>query len=124
MSILLSSLAEYLGMKEDLASGQIDQEQVFEAKKRTIQALDEYIDYRIALATEERSRQRGSDRVSIANAINSAVKGTAASVKSLTALNAAPIPPQDVTNVEAMKKWQESYKEWYDNQRRKGLDIG
>jgi len=121
-SLLLATLSDYLNLLKEYSSGCASEDELFESKKRVLQSLDEYIDYRLSLKFEERRRSMSQERISIADSINSNVKTSAATIKSLSALNAAPTPPTNASP-EEMKEWLKVYNEWFEGQRKNGLNI-
>lgn len=123
INVLLATLAEVVRAQQDHATGNAEKKDVIEAKKRFTQALNEYIDYRIDLAFEQRRRKQSSDRIATADSINAGVKSMASAVKSIAALNSAP-PPPDPGDDEEMRKWKKAYADWYENQRKSGMSIG
>jgi hypothetical protein len=119
---ILAALVEYLDTKRAISNGHAQPEELSDVKKRFADAFNEYIDHRFNAHYERRRRHMSSQRIQAADAINSSVKGTAASIRSMAALNSAPPPPKDKTP-EAVEKWYKDYKEWYENARKKGLNI-
>ena len=124
INVLLATLTEFLEAKKDLITGNADVDSVRETKKRFSKALYELIDYRISLAMEERRRYQSQERIAAADSINLAVKSTASTIKSLTALNSAPPPPTGDYSYEDMERWRAAYSEWYDTKRKDGMTIG
>jgi hypothetical protein len=124
INVLLATFTDIIKAQQDHATGNADVNDVLEAKKRFSQALNEYIDYRIDLAFEERRRKMSSDRIATADSINVGVKSMATAVKSISALNSAPPPPTDPKDIHGMEKWKEAYADWYENKRKSGMIIG
>ena len=124
IDILLASLIEYINTKTEHVRGGVEAEHVVESKKRFAAALNEFVDNRVAAHLEERRRTQSQERISIADSINSAMKSTAVSVKSIAALNSAPSPPPDPEDKDAFDKWVKNYDEWYQCNRKKGMQIG
>lgn len=123
VDILLASLSEFWQAKTDHVNGQETVESVVEARRRVAEALNNYIDFRVNAILDDRRRTVSHDRINIAESINSAMKSTASSVRSMAALNAAPIPPENPNDAAAMKKWADAYKEWYSTQRKRGISV-
>ena len=119
---LLASLAEFIALERDFAAGQAGKNDLDQVKKRLSQALMEYVDHRVEASITRRRSQKSQQRIELADTINTAMKSTAASVKSIRALNSAPPPPAK-NDAEAMKKWQADYQKWYDTMREEGTNI-
>jgi hypothetical protein len=64
------------------------------------------------------------ERIAVADSINSTIKTSAAVIKSVTALNSAPPPPNAIDDHKKMEEWRKQYLEWYENQRKKGISVG
>ena len=124
IDILLTSLIEFIESKKDHIDGQVDIEHVIDAKKRFANSFNEYIDYRVALKFEDRRKSMSQERIASAETLHSAIQSTASSVRSLSALNSAPIPPVNHSDEKAMKVWTETYNEWFNNDRKKAMKIG
>jgi hypothetical protein len=124
IDVFLAALREYLSAKKDYETGQAEQRLVDDARRRVAAYLNQYIDSRIYLALEQRRRKQSSDRIQLADTINSAMKSTASTFKSMKALSTAPPPPNDPTDKQKMDEWQKSYAEWYENTRKNGMTIG
>jgi hypothetical protein len=124
INVLLTTLTDYLMTRKDHSTGNADINNLRETKKRFTKALYELIDYRIQLALEERRRLQSQERIAAADSINLAVKSTASTIKSLSALNSAPPPPDNIANIEEMEHWKRMYQEWYDTKRKSGITIG
>jgi hypothetical protein len=123
MNVLLATLLEFLDLNKDFVTGNADEVEVSESKKRFFQALIDVIDYRVQIAMEERRRALSQERIAVADSINSSIKSTASTIKSITALNSAP-PPPTTANPEDMQKWLEAYDKWYNTKRKDGISIG
>jgi hypothetical protein len=119
---ILATLVDYLNTKQAISDGTAHPEELAASKKRFADALNEYLDWRFEASYEKRRKHMSSQRIQAADAINSTVKGTAASIRSMSALNSAPPPPKD-KNPEAVEKWYRDYKAWYENARKKGMNI-
>jgi hypothetical protein len=119
---LLASLAEFIALERDYSAGQAQKPELDAVKKRLAQAINEYVDHRVEASITRRRSQKSEQRIALADTINSAMKSTAASVKSIHALNSAPPPPAN-NDPEAMKKWWADYKEWYERVREEGVGI-
>jgi hypothetical protein len=124
INVLLATFTDVIKVQQDHVTGNADMNDVLEAKKRFSQALNEYIDYRIDIAFEQRRRKISSDRIAAADSINAGVKSMATAVKSISALNSAPPPPTDPKDVNGMEKWKEAYADWYENKRKSRMIIG
>ena len=124
IDVLLASLTEYINLKHDHIKGQAEVEHVVNAKKRFAQSLNEYVDSRLFIHFEQRRKHMSQERLKIADSINSSMQNAATSIKSIAALNSAPTPPKDMSDHKAVEKWMKSYNDWYDNQRKKGLQFG
>ena len=124
ISVLLTTLKEVIEAEQDHSTGNADERDVFEAKKRFSQALNELIDYRIQIAFDERRRSQSYERIAVADSINVGVKSMASTVKGITALNSAPPPPpKDLKDPEKLRLWRESYEDWYETKRKTGITI-
>ena len=123
IDIFLAALTEHLGARKDLSAGLADETVLNETKKRFGESLNQYIDWRIEGALDKRRQRQSIERIQIADAINSTVKDTASSLRSMSALNSAPPPPEN-KDPEEMKKWTIAYAEWYETTRKKGIEIG
>ena len=124
INVLLTTLKEVIEAEQDHSTGNADERDVFEAKKRFSQALNELIDYRIQIAFDERRRSQSYERIAVADSINVGVKSMASTVKSITALNSAPPPPpKDLKDPEKLRLWRESYEDWYETKRKTGITI-
>ena len=122
--ILLATLIEYINSKQEFSAGQAEAADVQEAKKRFGIALNDYVDWRIKGVLEKRRSHLSQEMVAVADTINSTVKSSAISVKAMAALNSAPPPPPDSSDPEVVKQWYETYREWYNKTRQKGMSIG
>jgi hypothetical protein len=122
---LLTTLLSVLDAHRDRLTGNAQARDVQQAKKRFALALNGIIDYRVKLAFEERRKHQSQQMLAVADSINSTVKSTASTIKSISALNSAPPPPrpEDLNNKEAMKKWREIYEQWYETKRKAGVSI-
>lgn len=123
INVLLATITEVIHAQQDHATGNVEKKDVVEAKKRFARALNEVIDYRIDLAMEDRRRKMSHDRIATADSINAGVKSMATNIKSLSALNSAPPPPENITDPDALQKWRDNYAEWYNNKRKSGITI-
>lgn len=123
MNVLLATLLEFLDINKDFVTGNADELEVSESKKRFFQALIDVVDYRIQLALEERRKSLSQERIAVADSINASIKSTASTIKSISALNSAPPPPTS-NDPEAMKRWIEAYDQWYNTKRKEGISIG
>jgi hypothetical protein len=119
---LLASLAEFIAIERDYAAGQAEKSEYDLVRKRLSQALMEYIDHRVEASITRRRSHKSEQRIALADTINSAMKSTAATVKSLRALSTAPPPPSS-NDPEAMEKWKKAYEEWYSHDREEGVNI-
>ena len=122
IDILLATLIEYINAKQEMSVGQAEEADVQEAKKRFSTALNEYVDWRIKGALEQRRSHLSQEMVAVAETVNSTVKDGAMTVKAMAALNSAPPPPPE-NDPEALKKWWENYRAWYEEARKKGMTI-
>lgn len=123
LNILLATLTEVISTEKDFDNGVAAEQDVNEAKKRFSQALNAIIDYRIQLAFDVRRRAQSQERIAVADSINSNVKVTASTIRSMAALSSAPPPPSDLSTPEELEKWKEEYTEWYENKRKAGVTI-
>jgi len=125
INALLTSLLSVMAAHRDRTTGNADARDVQIAKKRFAQALNGLIDYRIKLAFEERRKHQSQQMIAAADSINSTLKSTASTIKSIVALSSAPPPPrpEDLDNPEAMRKWREIYEQWYESKRKAGVSI-
>lgn len=124
INILITTLLELLDLHKEVSTGQADIDSYNESKKRFSKAFNEYLDYRNQSFYDDRRSKISQDRIQMADSINSSIKSTAASVRSITALNSAPPPPSDPNDKEAMTHWLKEYQDWYENQRNSGITIG
>lgn len=108
---------------ESANSGKINNDSIINIKKSLYKNLTTLIDHRINLVMDERRKSVSQERVAIADTINSTVKSTASTLRGISALNSAPMPPEDISDDEEMKKWKSAYKEWYDTKRKEGISI-
>lgn len=123
INVLFATLMEVIQAQKDHSTGNADEKDVMESKKRFAQALHELIDYRIELAMEKRRRMISHERIAVADSINAGVKSLATNIKGIAALNSAPPPPQDIDDHDAMENWREVYTEWYERKRKEGITI-
>jgi exopolysaccharide biosynthesis predicted pyruvyltransferase EpsI len=123
IDIFLSTLNELLEVQKDHKTGQADDDSVLLAKKRFIQALNDYIDFRVNASMERRRKHMSESRIALADDLHAQVSSTASAIKSISALNSAPPPPKEPKE-EAIKEWLKEYNEWYDNKRANGMTIG
>lgn len=123
ISVLLTTLLEVIKLDHDVLTGNADEKDLPEARKRFYQSLCDMIDHRIQIAFDERRRHQSYERIAVADSINSSIKTTASTIKSITALNSAPPPPADIYNMKAMQEWQDAYTLWYQTKRKAGIDI-
>ena len=122
VDIILASLVEYLNANSEHKSGNIEYSEVIEARKRFSQSFNEYVDHRVQAGITKRRSQQSQQRIDLAQTINSAMKGTQMKFSTIRALSSAPPPPTS-KKPEDLKKWQEEYDKWYNDERAKGLDI-
>lgn len=92
------------------------------AKKVFGNALYEIIDHRIEAAFSKR-KSTPQERLAAADSINSSIKSTASTIRSLFALNSAPEPPDKELSEEALKEWFEKYYAWYHTSREEAMQI-
>lgn len=122
INVLITTLTEVLSAQKDYSTGNSEAKDVDDAKKRFAQSLHEYIDYRIQKAFDIRRKHQSQDRIKVADSINSSVKSTASTIRSISALNSAP-PPPDLSDPEGLEKWKEIYEKWYETKRKDGINI-
>jgi hypothetical protein len=120
VNVLISALIEALYLYQEHKSGNIDPDTLASSNKRFLLALDQYIDYRIKLEMESRRRAMSQERIAVSDSINSSIKSTASIIKSISALNSAPPPPTDISDIQ---QWMEEYTEWYENKRKVAISI-
>jgi hypothetical protein len=123
IGVLLTTLLEVIKIDHDVTTGNADERDASEARKRFYQALCDMVDHRIQLAFDERRRHQSYERIAVADSINVNIKTTASTIRSISALNSAPPPPEDIYNTKAMQEWQDAYKAWYQTKRKAGIDI-
>ena len=123
LSLLLDAYNIYKILEKDYSNGLAEEKDVLEAKKHISNLLIEFVDYRIKLAFEERRRSASKKRIEIAETINSTMKNTSQTIKSVSALMAAPAPPKDLADGDSVLKFFDKYKEWYNNDREKGISF-
>lgn len=123
ISTLLETLIDALETKKEHILGNAEKQLFIDAKKRFLEALNNFIDYRISIALEQRRKSLSHERIAVADSINSAIKATASTVKSIAALNAAPSPPVNIHDAKDMEKWIQVYTEWYNTKRKAGVTI-
>lgn len=90
-----------------------------EYKKNFNKYIYALIDQRVE-AILEKKKSTSSDRIAVADTINSNIKSTASTIKIMSALASAPLPARDD---EDWKEWMEAYKNWYDINREEALKI-
>jgi len=124
LNVLVAALMEVVDTSNDLKTGNVEAGELTAAKKRFFSALNEFVDYRVKVAMDQRRRNISQERIAVADSINAAVKSTASTIKSISALNSAPapFPPADATK-EEIEIWFAAYKDWYENKRREGITI-
>ena len=123
VTILLTTLLDMIKLQSEQEHGNVEIEVVNEAKKRFAQAMDSYIEYRTHIYMEDRRKKQSKDRITMADSLNSTMKSTAVSIKSLSALSSAPPPPEVGAPVEEFEKWIEEYRNWYNICREAGLNV-
>ena len=121
IDVLLATLFDIINTQHDYKTGNVDQEFLNESKKRFVQALNEFIDYRVREQLDTRRTSLSQERLAAADSINASIQSTASTIKSLSALVSAPPPPKDLKNFE---EFQARYNQWYENNREKGMNIG
>jgi hypothetical protein len=121
LDILLATLFDIINTNHDYNTGNADLNSLNETKKRFIQALGEFVDFRIREALDERRTALSQERLAVADSINATIKSTASTIKSFSALNSAPPPANDK---QAFEEWMKQYTAWYENNRKNGMDIG
>jgi len=89
------------------------------AKKLFVKSLYDIIDHRIDAAFIRR-KSTSQERIAAADSINSTIKSTASTIKTMSALTSAPPPARDDQDWE---EWMEEYKKWYDTNREEALKI-
>jgi hypothetical protein len=122
IKILLATLSDALNTQKDYVNGLVDDNIVLESEKRFVKAIYDFIDFRVQSHFEDRRKHMSQERIAIADNLNSAIKATSSSIKSITALNSAPVPPTNASK-EDMELWVKNYQEWYDGQRKSGISI-
>jgi hypothetical protein len=79
----------------------------------------------IQLSFDERRKSQSTERLALAETINTAMQSTATTVRSMSALTSAPPPPAaEQANEEVIKVWLKEYNDWYDVKRNNGLKVG
>ena len=121
IDVLLATLFDIINTQHDYKTGNVDQEFLNESKKRFVQALNEFIDYRVREQLDIRRTSLSQERLAAADSINASIQSTASTIRSLNALVSAPPPPK---NTEKYNEWVENYQNWYENNREKGMNIG
>jgi len=123
-NVLLATLIEFLQIQKDYFTGNADENNLNETKRRFNKSLSELIDARIQFALDERRKHQSQERILTADSINLAVTSTASTIRSIVALNSAPPPPDNIKDTEDMDRWRQEYNEWYEIKRRNGMTIG
>lgn len=113
---LLKSLTNLILLKNE-SNGYLN---INDAKKSFIKYLSDFIDYRIKVDRDINRKNHSKDRIFAADSINSNLKSTASTIKSMSALSKAPAPPNDNDDI---KLWLEEYTKWYNGKRSEGMDI-
>jgi len=123
IKILITTFIDVLQNQKEYATGQIEEDLLNSSYKRFSIALNEYIHYNCELFDHERRIKSGQDRISIADSINTSIKSTATSVRSMSALSSAPTPPVNIHDPNSMDEWVKDYDSWYKNQRENAITI-
>jgi hypothetical protein len=123
IKLLITTFIEVLNNQKEYSIGQLDEDILNSSYKRFSTALNEYIHYNFELFDHERRIKSGHDRVSIADTINTSIKSTASSVRSMSALSSAPTPPINIHDLDLMEEWIKDYDDWYKNQRENAITI-
>lgn len=89
------------------------------AKEEFANCFYPIIDHRIEAVLEEK-KSTPSDRIAVADSINSSIKSTASTIKIMSALASAPKPPERNDDVYL---WLENYIDWYNINREDALKI-
>ena len=105
VDMLLVSLIEAIKAQNDLRTGNADLEDANSSSARFVKAMHELIDQRINTNIENRRKFRNQEK---------------ASVKSLTALNSAPPPLEeiDLDDADYVREWFAQYRHWYETKRK------
>ncbi len=111
VDMLLVSLIEAIKAQNDLRTGNADLEDAKSSSARFVKAMHELIDQRIDANIEERRKFRAKEN---------------ASIRSLTALNSAPPPLEeiDLDDADYVREWFIQYRHWYDNKRKAAVVTG
>jgi hypothetical protein len=121
IDVLLATFFDIINTQHDYKTGNADQESFNEAKKRFVQALNEFVDYRVREQLDIRRTSLSQERIAAADSINASITSTASTIRSLNALVSAPPPPKDSARY---NEWVKNYQDWYENGREKGMNIG
>lgn len=123
IKLLITTFIDVLNNHKEYSAGQIEEDILNSSYKRFSTALNEYINYNIELFYNERRIKSGHDRVSIADSINTTIKSTASSFRSMSALSSAPTPPINIHDLDLMEQWVKDYDDWYKTQREHAITI-
>lgn len=99
-----------------------DEAKIEDAKKLFVSTLYEIIDHRVDGALARR-KSTSQERIAAADSINSSIKSTATTIRSLSALNYAPAPPDKNLSEQELKEWFMEYNEWYHTTREDAMQI-
>lgn len=121
IDVLLATLFDIINTQHDYKTGNVDQEFLNESKKRFVQALNEFVDYRVREQLDTRRTSLSQERLAAADSINASIQSTASTIRSLSSLLSAPAPPKDAKSRE---EFDLRYEEWYKKEREKGINIG
>jgi hypothetical protein len=123
VDLFLHAIIEFADLKKDYLSGNVSGDELKASSERVSQLLTDIVDERIEEKFEQRRRHQSQERIQIADSINATMKHTTATIRSISALNSAPPPPPNQTDANAMKLWREQYDDWYQNMRKKAMEM-
>lgn len=125
ITILLTSLEEYLSSKKELRNGTLEQKTLEQSKARVQKALDEYINYQISKCNLENRKKMSSARLEMASTLSDSLKENTLSVRAVGSLNSAPRPlsEKDQADPKKLKMWMEAYSKWFEGDRVKGMNM-
>jgi 3-phosphoglycerate kinase len=96
-------------------------------EKKLYSSLNDLIDNRVNAILEEKKSSQSQERIAVIDAVNTSVRSTASTVRSITALNSAPAPIEkselDALLTVDIYVWFEAYRCWYNTKRKDGMTI-
>lgn len=122
LDILLAALQEYASLKQNHSNGMADAADVSSSKHRLEGALNDYIDQRILHHLNSTSQTFSASQTNLkaAESFNDSIQTTTKSIRTIAALNSAPLPPES-RDQKVIQQWFKAYEDWYENHRKNAI---